>query len=104
MPVDPKKLPKGRTAADATVDYVGAVLETVARGFNRVNESLDKVAQQQEKTELALAQLTGQVRELAKQQQRTADNLDRHLALAEQQTINIAELTKLCTVLASKVS
>lgn len=94
MPTDPKKVPR-RDPALSAVEYVSLVNETTQQGFERL-------ATAQERTELALAQLTAQVRELAKQQQRTADNLDRHLELAEQQATNIAELTKLCTVLASR--
>ncbi|MEM9451831.1 MAG: hypothetical protein AAGA75_25345 [Cyanobacteria bacterium P01_E01_bin.6] len=101
---NPDKIPKSqrrRTEAIAT-DYVNILNDSVREGF-------EKLAQQQSELNLSIIQLTGQVRELAKQQERTAESLDGHLKLAQQQAktaesqaANIAELTKLCTVLASR--
>ena len=110
MAIDPKKIPKGRRAADATNDYVGAVMETVERGFDRVNESLNRVAAAQEKTELALVQLTGQVNATNKHLSKVGDEISElrkaiaeHLTLAQMQQTSVAELTKLVATQARTV-
>jgi len=117
MAIDPQKIQKGRTAADATNDYVGAVMETVERGFDRVNENLDRLTAAQEKTELALAQLTSQVNATGKHLNKVGDEISElrkaiaeHLALAQSQARNIdsqnvtvQELTKLVATQARTV-
>ena len=103
---DPSKIPKSqrRSTEVAATEYVNLLSDKVEAGF-------DRLATAQEKTELALAQLTAQVKELAKQQQETAKSIEGHLRLAEKQASNIesqsaaiAELTKLATVLVNRAS
>lgn len=110
MAIDPKKIPKGRTAADATIDYVGAVMETVERGFDRVSKNLDRLTAAQEKTELALVQLTSQVNQTSKNLDKLGDRIDKlgdrldaQLRLSEQQNVTVQELTKLVATQARTV-
>lgn len=103
---DPAKIPKSqrRSPEASALDYVNLINDSVGRGFERLTDA-------QEKTELAIAQLTGQVKQtnknldkLGDRLDKMADVMDRQIALAEAQHTSIAELTKLCTVLATKAS
>ena len=116
-----------RSAASATEDYVGVVVDSVNQGFDRVNTSIDRLSQKieensdrltaaQEKTELALVQLASQVKSTNKSLEGLSDDIKEmrstiaeHLKLAQQQTklhenqaLVVAELTRLCTILTSK--
>lgn len=116
-----------RSAASATEDYVGVVVETVDRRFDRLMEFLEESARQtresytrveaaQEKTELALVQLASQVKSTNKSLEGLSDDIKEmrktiaeHLKLAQQQTklhenqaLVVAELTRLCTALTAK--
>ncbi|MEM9451675.1 MAG: hypothetical protein AAGA75_24520 [Cyanobacteria bacterium P01_E01_bin.6] len=84
----------------------------------KVEAGFDRLTAAQEKTELALVQLTGQVRqtnqsidklsgEISELRKAIADHLklaDKQASNIESQSASIAELTKLCTVLANKAS
>lgn len=117
---DPSKVPKSqrRDPSANELDYVNILNDSVEEGF-------EKLTVAQERTELALVQLTSQVRETNKTLDRVGgkldklgdridsmgDRIDGHLQVAQQQARNIeaqhasiAELKKLCTVLVSKAS
>ena len=122
---DPGKIPKSqrRSPEVAATEYVNLLNDSVQAGFERL-------AAAQEKTELALTQLSTQVKQtnnnidklgekldkfgdrmdkLGDRLDKMGDRIDGHLKVAEQharnieaQSVTVAELTKLVTVLANR--
>jgi hypothetical protein len=80
---------------ETLVDLVDLARKSSDTKFERLESSLDKLT-------LQVAQLTTQQKQTAQNIERLAQTLEGHLLLSQSQSANIAELTKLATVLASR--
>ncbi|MGB3494792.1 MAG: hypothetical protein WBA57_18835 [Elainellaceae cyanobacterium] len=99
---DQKRIPK-RDPNLSAMEAMSAYYQTTEKRFDSVNDALTELS-------LNVVQLTSQMKELAKQQQKTSEHLetlgkriDGHLAVAKEQGANISELTKLVATQAQTV-
>jgi methyl-accepting chemotaxis protein len=84
-----------REAHDRKFDQLGNKIEDLAVQISHLTTTVDRMAQSIDRMSGSVDRSSGSIDRMAQAVERLSESVDGHLQIARQQSMNIAELTKL---------